>query len=62
MTDLARIVAVARQTLDADVFCFQEVSANFSRFGDGAGSERTAGSPVARLLRNIPTCYRNCRP
>jgi endonuclease/exonuclease/phosphatase family metal-dependent hydrolase len=36
VTDLARIVAVARQTLDADVFCFQEVSANFSRFGDGA--------------------------
>ncbi|MBB4366369.1 endonuclease/exonuclease/phosphatase family metal-dependent hydrolase [Bradyrhizobium sp. CIR48] len=36
VTDLSRIVAVARQTLDADVFCFQEVSANFSRFGDGA--------------------------
>ncbi|WP_234680676.1 endonuclease/exonuclease/phosphatase family protein [Bradyrhizobium monzae] len=35
VTDLPRIVAVARQTLDADVFCFQEVSANFSRFGDG---------------------------
>lgn len=36
VTDLSRIIAVARQTLDADVFCFQEVSANFSRFGDGA--------------------------
>lgn len=35
-TDLARIVAVARETMDADVFCFQEVSANFSKHGGGA--------------------------
>jgi len=31
VTDLARIVALARQIADADVFCFQEVSSNFSR-------------------------------
>ena len=36
VTDLARIVAVARATADADVFCFQEVSRSFSSFADGA--------------------------
>jgi endonuclease/exonuclease/phosphatase family metal-dependent hydrolase len=29
LTNLARIVAVAKEMADADVFCFQEVSCNF---------------------------------
>jgi endonuclease/exonuclease/phosphatase family metal-dependent hydrolase len=36
VTDLARIVAVAREMADADVFCFQEVSDNLARLGGGA--------------------------
>jgi endonuclease/exonuclease/phosphatase family metal-dependent hydrolase len=36
VTDLARIVRIARETCDADVFCFQEVSANFPRHDGGA--------------------------
>jgi endonuclease/exonuclease/phosphatase family metal-dependent hydrolase len=36
VTDLARIVAVAKEIADADVFCFQEVSSNFSRLDGGA--------------------------
>jgi endonuclease/exonuclease/phosphatase family metal-dependent hydrolase len=31
VTDLARIVAVAKEMADADVFCFQEVSSGFSK-------------------------------
>ncbi|OSJ09275.1 hypothetical protein BST63_36105 [Bradyrhizobium canariense] len=55
LTDLARIVAVARQSLDADVFCFQEVSANFSRFGDGADQS-------AQLAALLPGYYAIFRP
>src|SRR4051812_10503682 len=55
VTDLARIVAVARQTLDADVFCFQEVSANFSRFGGGADQS-------AQLAALLPGYYAIFRP
>ena len=36
VTDLTRIVAVAREMADADVFCFQEVSDNLARLGGGA--------------------------
>ena len=36
VTDLARIVAVAKEIADADVFCFQEVSDNFSKLDGGA--------------------------
>lgn len=36
VTDLARIVAVAKEIADADVFCFQEVSSNFSGLDGGA--------------------------
>jgi endonuclease/exonuclease/phosphatase family metal-dependent hydrolase len=36
ITDLSRIVAVAREMADADVYCFQEVSDNFARLGGGA--------------------------
>lgn len=36
VTDLARIVRVARDMADADVFCFQEVSDNFEKLDGGA--------------------------
>ncbi len=55
VTDLSRIVAVARQSLDADVFCFQEVSANFSRFGDGADQS-------AQLVALLPSYSAIFRP
>ncbi|TQF30807.1 endonuclease/exonuclease/phosphatase family protein [Bradyrhizobium sp. UNPA324] len=54
VTDLSRIVAVARQTLDADVFCFQEVSANFSRLGDGADQS----AQLAALLPGYSAIFR----
>ncbi|SDJ82956.1 Metal-dependent hydrolase, endonuclease/exonuclease/phosphatase family [Bradyrhizobium sp. Rc2d] len=54
VTDLSRIVAVARQTLDADVFCFQEVSANFSRFGDSADQS----TQLAALLPGYSAIFR----
>jgi endonuclease/exonuclease/phosphatase family metal-dependent hydrolase len=34
--DLVRIVAVAKEMADADVYCFQEVSDHFANFGGGA--------------------------
>ena len=46
VTDLARIVAVAKAIADADVFCFQEVSSHFSRL-DG-GTDQSA--QLAKLL------------
>src|SRR4051812_48627975 len=46
VVDLARIVSVARALADADVFCFQEVSANFANL-DG-GSDQSAA--LAALL------------
>lgn len=36
VTDLARIVGVAKQMADADVYCFQEVSDNLANLGGGA--------------------------
>jgi endonuclease/exonuclease/phosphatase family metal-dependent hydrolase len=36
VNDLARIAAVAREFADADVYCFQEVSDNFSKLDGGA--------------------------
>jgi endonuclease/exonuclease/phosphatase family metal-dependent hydrolase len=54
VTDLPRIAAVARQTLDADVFCFQEVSANFSRFGNGADQS----AQLAALLPGYTAVFR----
>ena len=36
VTDLARIVTVAKEMADADVFCFQEVSDNFANLDGGA--------------------------
>jgi len=54
VTDLARIVRIARETCDADVFCFQEVSANFSRH-DG-GSDQAA--ELAALLPGYMPVFR----
>ena len=36
VTDLARMVTVAKEMTDADVYCFQEVSDNFINLDDGA--------------------------
>ena len=54
VTDLSRTVAVARQSLDADVFCFQEVSVNFSRLGDGADQS----AQLASLLPGYSAIFR----
>ena len=54
VTDLARIVRVARQTCDADVFCFQEVSANFSRHDKG----NDQGAELAALLPGYLPVFR----
>ncbi|VIO71470.1 hypothetical protein CI1B_36540 [Bradyrhizobium ivorense] len=54
VTDLARIVAVARETMDADVFCFQEVSSNFSKY-DGGGDQSGA---LAELLPGYMPIFR----
>lgn len=54
VTDLARIVAIARETSDADVFCFQEVSSNFSRH-DGGGDQ---SAELAALLPGYMPIFR----
>jgi endonuclease/exonuclease/phosphatase family metal-dependent hydrolase len=54
VTDLARIVEVARDTVDADVFCFQEVSSNFSRH-DGGGDQ---SAELAALLPGYMAIFR----
>ena len=46
VTDLARIVAVAKAIADADVFCFQEVSSHFSKL-DGNTDQ---SAQLAKLL------------
>jgi endonuclease/exonuclease/phosphatase family metal-dependent hydrolase len=53
-TDLARIVAVASDTCDADVFCFQEISANFARYGGGSDQ----GAELAALLPGYLPVFR----
>lgn len=54
VTDLARIVSVAKQTCDADVICFQEVSSNFPRH-DGGGDQ---GAELAALLPGYMPIFR----
>src|SRR6478672_3646570 len=54
VTDLARIVRIARETCDADVFCFQEVSANFPRH-DGGGDQ---SAELAALLPGYFAVFR----
>ncbi len=54
VTDLARIVAIARETMDADVFCFQEVSSNFAKH-DGGGDQ---SAELAALLPGYMPIFR----
>lgn len=54
MTDLARIVRVAKETMDADVFCFQEVSSNFTRHDDGGDQS----AELAALLPDYMPIFR----
>lgn len=54
VTDLARIVSIARDFSDADVYCFQEVSDHFSRL-DG-GSDQSA--QLAALLPDYRPIFR----
>ena len=54
VTDLARIVAVAKEMADADVFCFQEVSAGFSRL-DGNTDQ---SAQLAELLPGYRPVFR----
>jgi endonuclease/exonuclease/phosphatase family metal-dependent hydrolase len=54
VTDLARIVAVAREMSDADVFCFQEVSSSFSKL-DG---DTDQSAQLAALLPDYLPVFR----
>jgi endonuclease/exonuclease/phosphatase family metal-dependent hydrolase len=54
VTDLARIVAVAKEMADADIFCFQEVSDNFTQLGGGADQSMQ----LAALLPNHLPVFR----
>jgi endonuclease/exonuclease/phosphatase family metal-dependent hydrolase len=54
ITDLARIVSVARAMADADVYCFQEVSDGFAKFGDGADQS----AQLAALLPGYTAVFR----
>jgi endonuclease/exonuclease/phosphatase family metal-dependent hydrolase len=54
VTNLARIVAVAKEMADADVFCFQEVSDNFVKFDDGANQS----AQLAALLPDYLPVFR----
>lgn len=44
IVDLERIVSVAKETSDADVFCFQEVSSNFSKHDGDSDQSATLAS------------------
>ncbi|MEH2558080.1 endonuclease/exonuclease/phosphatase family metal-dependent hydrolase [Bradyrhizobium algeriense] len=54
VTDLARIVAVAKEMADADVFCFQEVSSGFSKL-DG---DMDQSAQIAALLPGYLPVFR----
>ena len=47
VTDLARIVSVAKEMADADVLCFQEVSDNFINLDGGADQSAATGCAAA---------------
>lgn len=53
-TDLARIVAVAKEMADADVFCFQEVSSSFCKLDGGADQS----AQIAALLSDYFPVFR----
>jgi endonuclease/exonuclease/phosphatase family metal-dependent hydrolase len=54
IVDLARIVSTARSMADADVFCFQEVSEQFSNHDGGADQSRQ----LAALLPDHHAVFR----
>lgn len=54
VTDLARIVSVAREFSDADVYCFQEVSDNFPNLDGG----KDQSAELASLLPGYETVFR----
>jgi endonuclease/exonuclease/phosphatase family metal-dependent hydrolase len=54
VTDLARIVSVAREFADADVYCFQEVSDNFSNLVGG----KDQSAELASLLSGYRAVFR----
>jgi endonuclease/exonuclease/phosphatase family metal-dependent hydrolase len=55
VSDLARIVSLAKSLADADVFCFQEVSDGFAAFDGGADQ-------AARLAVLLPDYFPVFRP
>lgn len=54
VTDLARIVSVAKDFADADVYCFQEVSDNFAKLDGGADQS----AQLAALLPGYQPVFR----
>lgn len=54
VTDLARIVSVAKEMSDADVYCFQEVSDNFTKLDGGADQS----AQLAALLPGYRPVFR----
>lgn len=54
VTDLARIVSVAKELADADVYCFQEVSDNFANLDGGADQS----AQLASLLPGYVPVFR----
>lgn len=54
VTDLARIVSIAQEFSDADVYCFQEVSDNFPNLGDG----KDQSNELASLLPGYVPVFR----
>ena len=54
VTDLARIVSVARDFADADIYCFQEVSDNFANLGGG----KNQSAELASLLPGYVPVFR----
>ncbi len=54
VTDLARIVSIARKFSGADVYCFQEVSDNFANLGGG----KDQSAELASLLPGYVPVFR----
>ncbi|TXJ11336.1 MAG: hypothetical protein E6Q28_13030 [Afipia sp.] len=54
VTDLGRIVSIARKFSDADVYCFQEISDNFANLGDG----KDQSAELASLLPGYVPVFR----
>ncbi|CAN5397482.1 endonuclease/exonuclease/phosphatase family protein [soil metagenome] len=54
VTDLSRIVSVARELADADIYCFQEVSDNFANLDSGVDQS----AKLASLLPGYVPVFR----